>query len=160
MQNAFAQWTFRAAPQPLISNITVTANSPAAGTNTLIASTLVVVTWGAFLRSGTIETLWPLLGVANQLLATTALCVGTAVIINSGKRKYAFVTGIPMLFLGTTTLTAGYLSITDNFLKLGTTAGRVDAAFTAILMAAAVAIFVEAAYRFTIRRPMAQASAA
>lgn len=40
MQNAFAQWTFRAAPQPLISNITVTANSPAAGTNTLIASTL------------------------------------------------------------------------------------------------------------------------
>ncbi len=40
MQNAFAQWTFRAAPQPLIRNITVTANSPAAGTNTLIVSTL------------------------------------------------------------------------------------------------------------------------
>ena len=59
---------------------------------TYIASALVVVAWGAFLRTGSISTLWPMLGIANQLLATTALCVGTTVIINAGRARYAWVT--------------------------------------------------------------------
>ena len=57
-----------------------------------IASGLVVVAWGAFLRTGSISTLWPMLGIANQLLATTALCVGTTVIVNAGRARYALVT--------------------------------------------------------------------
>ena len=72
-----------------------------------IASGLVVVAWGAFLRTGSISTLWPMLGIANQLLATTALCVGTTVIINTGRARYAWVTLVPLAFVATTTLTRG-----------------------------------------------------
>jgi carbon starvation protein len=113
-----------------------------------LATGIAVLFWGGFLRTGSIQTLWPLLGVANQLLATTALCVGTAVIVNMGRRRYAWVTAVPMAFVGTTTLTAGWLSITGNFLPLGTLPGYVDAACTALLMGAVVAILAEALLRF------------
>jgi carbon starvation protein len=57
-------------------------------------------------------------GIANQLLATVALCVGTSLIINMGKLKYAWVTILPLTFLGTNTLYGGFLSIRDNFFPL------------------------------------------
>ena len=88
---------------------------------------LVVVAWGAFLRTGSISTLWPMLGIANQLLATTALCVGTTVIINAGRARYAWVTLVPLAFVATTTLTAAYLSTVNNFLKLHSFQGYLDA---------------------------------
>ena len=70
---------------------------------------------GRFLRTGSISTLWPMLGIANQLLATTALCVGTTVIVNLGKARYAWVTLLPRVFVATTTLTAAYMSTVNNF---------------------------------------------
>ncbi len=115
---------------------------------TLLASALVVIAWGSFLATGSIQTLWPLLGIANQLLATTALCVGTTVIINSGRVRYAWVTAAPMLFVGATTLSAGYLSITNNFLRLGTVAGYIDAGCTALLMLAAISVLGAAGLRW------------
>ena len=108
----------------------------------LLASALVVVAWGAFLKTGSISTLWPMLGIANQLLATTALAVGTTVIIASGKRRYAWVTLAPLCFVATTTLTAGYLSTVNNFLKLGTIAGYVDAGCTISLMICTVVLLL------------------
>ena len=87
-----------------------------------------VVAWGAFLRTGSISTLWPMLGIANQLLATTALCVGTTVIVNAGRARYAWVTLVPLAFVATTTLTAAYLSTVNNFLKLRNFQGCLDAA--------------------------------
>jgi len=72
----------------------------------LIASALVVIAWGYFIYSGSVTTIWPMFGSANQLLATIALAVGTSYIINSGKAKYAWVTIIPMIFVGITTITA------------------------------------------------------
>ena len=54
-------------------------------------------------------------GVANQLLASVALAVGTTIIINIGRAKYAWVTFLPLCFVSTTTLSAGYLSVRDNF---------------------------------------------
>lgn len=55
-------------------------------------------------------------GTANQLLATIALTIGTSFIVNRGRGKYAWVTIIPLIFVGTTTLTAGFLNIKNIYL--------------------------------------------
>jgi carbon starvation protein len=72
------------------------------------ASLLVVCAWGYLIYSGNISSIWPMFGVANQLLAAVAFGVGTTVIVKSGKLKYAWVTFIPMVFMFATTLTASY----------------------------------------------------
>ena len=71
---------------------------------------------------------------------TTALCVGTTVIVNSGRARYAWVTLAPLAFVATTTLTAAYLSTVNNFLKLGTFAGYLDAALSVSLMLCTVTV--------------------
>jgi carbon starvation protein len=81
-----------------------------------LSSLLIVGAWGYFIHTGTISTIWPMFGIANQLLAAMALSIGTTVILKSGKARYAWVTLGPLAFVATTTLTAGWLSITDNFL--------------------------------------------
>ncbi|HYV86606.1 MAG TPA: carbon starvation protein A [Patescibacteria group bacterium] len=83
---------------------------------TMIASLAVVAAWGYFIQTGTISTIWPMFGIANQLLAAMALSIGTTVILHAGRARYAFVTLVPLAFVATTTITAGWLSITDNFL--------------------------------------------
>jgi len=82
----------------------------------VITSALVVAGWAYFIRTGSVSTIWPMFGIANQLLAAIALCVGTTVIINSGRAKYAWVTITPLSFVATTTLIAGWRSIFDIFL--------------------------------------------
>ncbi len=77
----------------------------------LICSGLVVIFWGYFVYSGTVSTIWPMFGTANQLLATIALAIGTSYIINQGKAKYAWITIAPMAFVGLTTITAGIMNI-------------------------------------------------
>jgi carbon starvation protein len=81
-----------------------------------VISTLVIVFgWGYFIWTGSISTIWPMFGIANQLLASVALAVGTTIIINTGKSRYVWVTLGPLSFLSVTTLTAGFLSIRDSF---------------------------------------------
>jgi len=82
----------------------------------LIASALIVFAWGYFIYTGTVSTIWPMFGTANQLLACIALTIGTSFIINRGRAKYAWVTIIPMAFVGVTTLTAGFLNIRNIYL--------------------------------------------
>ena len=82
----------------------------------LITSGLIVFAWGYFIYTGTVSTIWPMFGTANQLLATIALTVGTSFIINRGRGKYAWVTIIPLIFVGITTLTAGFLNIKNIYL--------------------------------------------
>ena len=74
----------------------------------IIASLLVVCAWGYLIYSGNVSTIWPMFGVANQLLAAIAFGVGTVVIVKAGKTKYAWITFIPMVFMFTTTLTASW----------------------------------------------------
>jgi len=81
----------------------------------LVASFLVVFAWGYFIYTGSVATIWPMFGTANQLLATIALTVGTSFIINRGKIKYAWVTIIPLIFVGITTVTAGILNMVNLF---------------------------------------------
>ena len=77
---------------------------------------LVVFGWAYFILTGSISQIWPMFGIANQLLAAVALCVGTTVILNAGRAKYAWTTMFPLAFVASTTLYAGWRSIFDNFL--------------------------------------------
>lgn len=68
---------------------------------------LVTLGWGSLIWTGSIQTIWPMFGIANQLLAGIALCVVTTWLFREGRGRYAWVTIIPMLFIVTTTYTAG-----------------------------------------------------
>jgi len=123
----------------------------------MISSALMVVAWGYFIWTGSISTIWPMFGIANQLLASVALAVGTTVLINMGRAKYAWVTFLPLCFLSVSTLTAGYLSIINNFwpLAVGPNAalhvqGYVDTICTSIMMTCAVIILASAARRWML----------
>jgi carbon starvation protein len=72
-----------------------------------LATALVTGGWGALVWTGSIDTIWPMFGIANQLLAVIALCLVTTWLINAGKARYAPLTLLPMLFVTATTLTAG-----------------------------------------------------
>jgi carbon starvation protein len=119
----------------------------------LISSALVVFGWAYFIWTGSISTIWPMFGTANQLLASVALAVGTSAILNSGKKKYAWVTLVPLLFVATTTLSACWLNITDNFIPLTQTGdkaaqGWVNIGMTVIIMSCAVIVLYEATKRW------------
>ena len=119
----------------------------------VITSALVVTAWAAFIWSGSISTIWPMFGIANQLLAAVALCVATTIIINSGKAKYSWVTLLPLSFVSTTTLVAGWESITDIFWPLSqkpetAMLGYINVSLTAIIMFAAVIILIDSIRRW------------
>src|ERR1700747_2277985 len=105
----------------------------------LLTSSLVVLGWGYMIYTGTISTIWPLFGTGNQLLATIALAVSTTFLINMGKAKYAWITAVPMLFVGVTTLTAGVLSIQNIFWPLTKVPGKM---FTGYLDSILMTMFV------------------
>jgi carbon starvation protein len=105
----------------------------------LITTFFVVLGWGYLIYTGTISTIWPLFGTGNQLLATIALAVCTTFLINMGKVRYAWITAIPMCFVGVTTVTAGILSIRDIFWPLTSQRGR---EFTGYLDTLLMSIFI------------------
>jgi len=110
---------------------------------TLISTGLVVCLWAYFIWTGSVSTIWPMFGTANQLLAAVALAVATSAIINTGKAKYAWVTFIPMIFVSVTTLTACWLNITNNFLPLA--AAHPEKAFQAYLNVAVTLVIMTCA---------------
>jgi carbon starvation protein len=114
----------------------------------ILTSALVVAAWAAFIWSGSISTIWPMFGVANQLLAAVALCVATTVIINMGKARYSWVTLVPLSFVATTTLVAGWESTRDIFWPMTQnpatqTQGYVDSVLTVLIMLAAVIVLID-----------------
>jgi carbon starvation protein len=82
----------------------------------ILSTALVVGGWGYFIWTGTVDTIWPMFGLANQLLALIALVIVTTVLFNQGRGRYAWVTLVPMTFVASTTLTTAYREITGKYL--------------------------------------------
>jgi carbon starvation protein len=128
---------------------------------TIVSTALVVASWAWFLWTGSVATIWPMFGAANQLLAGIALAVVSSWLINTGKARYVWVTITPMIFVAITTIYAGWLNLTDTFLPMARDPktfwpGLVNAILTVVILGSAVVILAEAVrhwIRSASRRP-------
>jgi carbon starvation protein len=119
----------------------------------LLTSLVVVLGWGYLIYTGSISTIWPLFGTGNQLLATIALAVTTTFLVNMGKQKYAWITAVPMCFVGITTISAGVLAIETIFWPLTTKPGQqfvgyLDSILMTIFIVGVVLVVFDAARRW------------
>jgi carbon starvation protein len=103
--------------QDLLGHVWQPLGNTANWLGNIIATGLLVAAWGFFLYQGAIDpegiakSLWPLFGISNQLLAVIAFCLGTTLLIKSGKARYCWVTLVPLVFLTTVTFMAGWMKI-------------------------------------------------
>ena len=100
----------------------------------MFTSVIVTFSWGYLLYSGDVASIWPLFGVANQLLAVLALAIGTTIILKIGaKKSYAWVTFGPLVFLAITVIYAGIMNV-GMFFKRGDSLGTVNGSVSIVLI--------------------------
>jgi carbon starvation protein len=120
--------------QDLLGNFNKKLGETSYTPSVIFTSSIVVAGWGYFLYIGVIDPnggvniLWPLFGIANQMLAAIALCVGTGILVKSGKLKYSWVTGLPLAWLITVTTTAAYEKTFSTDVRVGFFAAADDMA--------------------------------
>jgi carbon starvation protein len=101
--------------------------------------------WGYLVYTGDISTIWPLFGMSNQLLASSALIICTTMIIRMNKVRYAAITAVPGIFMAFVTMYAGYLNIKGNYLPGGK---YLLAGFAIVIMILMAIVFVGAMIRW------------
>jgi carbon starvation protein len=112
----------------------------------IVATGLVVLGWSYFILTGSIATIWPMFGVANQLLASAALCIGTTLILRRPvPRRYALVTLLPLTFVSITTITAGIQALRLLYLPMSRVpetalTGKVNVVVISVLLVAIVGL--------------------
>ncbi|VTR98792.1 carbon starvation CstA family protein [Tuwongella immobilis] len=120
----------------------------------LLCSGAISIGYGVLISSGSIDSIWPMFGIANQLLAVMALAIVTTLIVNRGRARYMWVTVLPMLFVTTTTLTAGTTLITQTFparMAAGVMSkftGYLNIGLTLFVITSVMAVVVMAAVRW------------
>ncbi len=103
--------------QDLLGTVSPRLRDTRSWTANILATGLLVAAWGFFLYQGALDpegiakSLWPIFGISNQLLAVIAFCLGTVVLVKSGKARYAWVTVVPLLFLTAVTFAAGLMKL-------------------------------------------------
>jgi carbon starvation protein len=114
----------------------------------IAASLAVVACWTFFILKSSLSAVWPMFGTANQLLAMMALCLGTTIIIKTGRARYVWVTLVPMLFMAATTFTAA-VSLLQTFIdniasgSPDRATNIVSAILVAVILVLAVVILVD-----------------
>jgi len=125
------------------------------------ASLAVVGSWGYLLATGTVSTIWPMFGTANQLLGMLALCVGTTVLIKMGKPQYLWVTAAPMAVVGIITLSGSYELFVFFTARARASAGHggiayyLDAALVGLVAVLAILVLADSIakwYGFVIKK--------
>jgi carbon starvation protein len=105
--------------QEMIARVSPSLGRPQSRPGSILATALIVGGWSYLILTGNISTIWPMFGIANQLLACTALCIATTILLREAKKKsYALVTILPLSFVGVTTLTAGVQSVFTIYLPM------------------------------------------
>jgi carbon starvation protein len=121
----------------------------------LLATFLVTAGWGLLVATGSVATIWPMFGIANQLLAVIALVLVTTLLFNTGRGRYAPVTVLPMLFVISTTLTAGVQMCSGKFIDLMRKpetflTGALSLAMTVFVMTCVAALLILAVSRWLL----------
>ncbi|MCB4757204.1 MAG: carbon starvation protein A [Elusimicrobia bacterium] len=113
---------------------------------TILSSGLVVGAWGWLIWNASIRSIWPMFGIANQMLAAIALCVGTVLLLKLGRARYVWVTLVPMLFVIVTTTTAGIQMITRDYWPASASrlVVNINEGLIVLILVCAYTIFVDA----------------
>ena len=129
--------------QEMIARASPELGKSTSTTGAVLATLLIVGGWSYFILTGNITTIWPMFGVANQLLACTALCVATTILLREAPKKaHAFVTLGPLAFVGTTTIAAGVESIRKIFLPMLAIEGKRTTGIVNVLVTSTLLVCV------------------